>query len=234
MSDKEIQSDKKMISENDLLSETKAETKAEMDTISKQILELQEKSELTKSEKRRLSRCNKLLRGAVSMVNDIVLMNPEIVTAIGLLMFFATMTVRKGFLTMLLAHIMFCTPYVMLTVAPRLRSLDPNLADAALDLGCNPLQAILKVIVPQLMPGITAGALIAFTMSFDDFVISYFVTGNGVQNISIMVYTMSKRVNPSINAISTLVIVIITIALILINVLPPLWAKLNKKKEETA
>lgn len=181
-----------------------------------------------------LSRCNKLLRGTVNMINDIVLMNPDIVTAIGLLMFFATMTVRKGFLTLLLAHIMFCTPYVMLTVAPRLRSLDPNLADAALDLGCNPLQAIIKVIVPQLMPGITAGALIAFTMSFDDFVISYFVTGNGVQNISILVYTMSKRVNPSINAISTLVIVIITIALILINVLPPLWQKLNKKKEETA
>lgn len=181
-----------------------------------------------------LSRCSKLLRGAVNMINDIVLMNPDIVTAIGLLMFFATMTVRKGFLTLLLAHVMFCTPYVMLTVAPRLRSLDPNLADAALDLGCNPLQAIIKVIVPQLMPGITAGALIAFTMSFDDFVISYFVTGNGVQNISILVYTMSKRVNPSINAISTLVIVIITIALILINVLPPLWAKLNKKKGETA
>lgn len=181
-----------------------------------------------------LSRCNKLLRGTVNMINDIVLMNPDIVTAIGLLMFFATMTVRKGFLTLLLAHVMFCTPYVMLTVAPRLRSLDPNLADAALDLGCNPLQAIIKVIVPQLMPGITAGALIAFTMSFDDFVISYFVTGNGVQNISILVYTMSKRVNPSINAISTLVIAIITIALILINVLPPLWAKLNKKKEETA
>lgn len=181
-----------------------------------------------------LSRCNKLLRGTVNMINDIVLMNPDIVTAIGLLMFFATMTVRKGFLTLLLAHIMFCTPYVMLTVAPRLRSLDPNLADAALDLGCNPLQAIIKVIVPQLMPGITAGALIAFTMSFDDFVISYFVTGNGVQNISILVYTMSKRVNPSINAISTLVILIITIALILINVLPPLWQKLNKKKEETA
>jgi spermidine/putrescine transport system permease protein len=180
-----------------------------------------------------LSRCRKLLRGAVSMVNDIVIMNPDIVTGIGLLMFFATMTVRKGFLTLLLAHIMFCTPYVMLTVAPRLRSLDPNLADAALDLGCNPLQAITKVIVPQLMPGITAGALIAFTMSFDDFVISYFVTGNGVQNISILVYTMSKRVNPSINAISTLVVAIITIVLILINVLPLLRQKINRKKEES-
>lgn len=181
-----------------------------------------------------LSRCNKLLRGAVGMINDLVIMNPDIVTAISLLMFFATMTVRKGFLTLLLAHIMFCTPYVMLTVAPRLRSLDPNLADAALDLGCNPLQAIFKVIVPQLMPGITAGALIAFTMSFDDFVISYFVTGNGVQNISILVYTMSKRVNPSINAISTLVIVIITLVLVLINLLPLVRRKLSTgtKKEE--
>lgn len=182
-----------------------------------------------------LSRCRKLLRGTVNMINDIVILNPDIVTAISLLMFFATLMVNKGFLTLLLAHVMFCTPYVMLTIAPRLRSLDPNLADAALDLGCNPLQAIFKVIVPQLMPGITAGALIAFTMSFDDFVISYFVTGNGVQNISILVYTMSKRVNPSINAISTLVIVIITVALLLVNLVPPLLRRLNgAKKEETA
>lgn len=180
-----------------------------------------------------LSRCGKLLRGAVGTVNDLVLMNPEIVTGIGLLMFFSTMVVKKGFLTMLLAHIMFCTPYVMLTVAPRLRTLDPNLADAALDLGCTPLQAITKVIVPQLMPGITAGALIAFTMSFDDFVISYFVTGNGVQNISILVYTMSKRINPSINAISTLVIVIITLVLVLINLLPLLRSRMLKKEEDS-
>lgn len=181
-----------------------------------------------------LSRCRKLLRSSVNMINDIVILNPDIVTAISLLMFFATLMVNKGFLTLLLAHIMFCTPYVMLTIAPRLRSLDPNLADAALDLGCNPLQAIFKVIVPQLMPGITAGALIAFTMSFDDFVISYFVTGNGVQNISILVYTMSKRVNPSINAISTLVIVIITVALLLVNLVPPLLRRLSgAKKEET-
>ncbi len=181
-----------------------------------------------------LSRCRKLLRSSVNMINDIVILNPDIVTAISLLMFFATLMVNKGFLTLLLAHIMFCTPYVMLTIAPRLRSLDPNLADAALDLGCNPLQAIFKVIVPQLMPGITAGALIAFTMSFDDFVISYFVTGNGVQNISILVYTMSKRVNPSINAVSTLVIVIITVALLLVNLVPPLLRRLSgAKKEET-
>ena len=167
-----------------------------------------------------LSKCRKPLRMAVHMINDLPIMNPEIVTAIGLLMFFATMEINKGFMTLLMAHIAFCTPYVMLSITPRLRMLDPNLADAALDLGANPWQALWYAIIPQLSPGILAGALIAFTMSFDDFIISYFVTGNGVQNISILVYTMSKRINPSINAISTLVIVIITVVLILVNVIP--------------
>ncbi len=144
-----------------------------------------------------LSKCSRPLRSAVSMINDLPIMNPDIVTAIGLLMFFATMEISKGFVTLLLAHVAFCTPYVMLSITPRLRTLDPNLADAALDLGANPWQALWHAIIPQLMPGIVSGALIAFTMSFDDFVISYFVTGNGVQNISILVYTMSKRINPS-------------------------------------
>ena len=121
---------------------------------------------------------------------------------------------------MLAAHVMFCIPYVMLSVSPKLRSLDPNLADACMDLGATPWQALTKVIVPQIMPGIISGALIAFTMSFDDFIISYFVTGNGVSNISIMVYTMSKRINPSINALSTIIILLITIALVLINIIP--------------
>lgn len=180
-----------------------------------------------------LSKCSKPLRRTVNMVNDLPIMNPEIVTAIGLLMFFATMEISKGFMTMLLAHIAFCVPYVMLSITPRLRTLDPNLADAALDLGANPWQAMWHAIIPQLAPGIFAGALIAFTMSFDDFVISYFVTGNGVQNISILVYTMAKRVNPSINAISTLVIVIITAVLLLINLIPMIRDRaMNHKKEE--
>jgi len=119
----------------------------------------------------------------------------------------------------------------MLSVMPKIRSLDPNLADAAMDLGATPWQALVKVIVPQIAPGIFSGALIAFTMSIDDFIISYFVTGSGVKNLSIMVYTMSKRVNPSINAISTLVVVIITAALIVINVVPIVAAKREKKEE---
>ena len=175
-----------------------------------------------------MSKSKKVLRNLVEQVNNLPIMNPEIVTAIGLLMFFSTLGIEKGFLTLLLAHIMFCIPYVILSVMPKLRSLDPNLADAAMDLGATPFQALTKVIVPQIMPGIVSGALIAFTMSFDDFIISYFVTGNGVQNISILVYTMSKRVNPSINALSTLVIVLITIALIVVNVLPVIREKQGK------
>ncbi len=175
-----------------------------------------------------MSRSKKILRNLVEQVNNLPIMNPEIVTAIGLLMFFSALGIEKGFLTLLLAHIMFCTPYVILSVMPKLRSLDPNLADAAMDLGATPFQALTKVIVPQIMSGIVSGALIAFTMSFDDFIISYFVTGNGVQNISILVYTMSKRVNPSINALSTLVIVLITVALIIVNVLPVIREKQGK------
>lgn len=181
-----------------------------------------------------LSKSRKVVKNLVEQVNEIPIMNPEIVTAIGLLMLFSTLHVTKGFVTMLLAHVMFCIPYVILSVGPKLRTLDPNLAEAAMDLGCTPWQALYKVIVPEIMPGIISGALIAFTMSFDDFIISYFVTGNGVQNISIKVYTMSKRVNPSINALSTLVIVIITISLIMVNVVPVISAKRQKKLEEKA
>ena len=181
-----------------------------------------------------LSNCRKLVRGTMEQVNNLPISNPDIVTAIGLLMFFSMIGVKKGFATMLLAHVMFCIPYVMLSVMPKLRSLDPNLADAALDLGATPWQALTKVIVPQIMPGIISGALVAFTMSFDDFIISYFVTGNGVNNISILVYTMSKRVNPSINALSTLIIGIITIVLVIVNVIPMLKDWREKKAKEKA
>lgn len=177
-----------------------------------------------------LSKSKKIVRQLVEQVNNLPMMNPEIVTAIGLMLLFITFRVEKGYMTMLLAHIAFCIPYVMLSVMPKIRSLDPNLADAAMDLGATPWKALIKVIVPQITPGIVSGALIAFTMSVDDFIISYFVTGRGVKNLSIMVYTMSKRMNPSINAVSTLVVVIITIVLILINVIPLIAAKREKRE----
>ena len=175
-----------------------------------------------------LSKSRKVVQKMVERINDLPVMNPDIVTAISLLMFFSVLTVKKGFGTLLIAHIMFCVPYVMLSVTPKLRSLDPNLIDAAMDLGATPFQALTKVIVPQIKPGIVSGALIAFTMSFDDFVISYFTTGNGVNNISILVYTMSKRVNPSINALSTIVILLITLVLGVVNIVPIVREKREK------
>lgn len=175
-----------------------------------------------------LSKSRKVVQKMVERINDLPVMNPDIVTAISLLMFFSVLTVKKGFGTLLIAHIMFCIPYVMLSVTPKLRSLDPNLIDAAMDLGATPFQALAKVIVPQIKPGIVSGALIAFTMSFDDFVISYFTAGNGVNNISILVYTMSKRVNPSINALSTIVILLITLVLGVVNIVPIVREKREK------
>lgn len=175
-----------------------------------------------------LSKSKKVIRNIMDQVNNLPMMNPEIVTAIGFMLLFITFNVEKGYMTMLLAHIAFCIPYVILSVMPKIRSLDPNLADAAMDLGATPWQALRKVIVPQIAPGIVSGALIAFTMSVDDFIISYFVTGRGVKNLSIVVYTMSKRVNPSINAVSTLVVVIITIVLLIINLAPVVAARSRK------
>ena len=178
-----------------------------------------------------LSSSRKIIRNIMEQVDNLPMMNPEIVTAIGFMLLFITFQVEKGYVTMLLAHIAFCIPYVILSVMPKIRALDPNLADAAMDLGATPWKALTKVIVPQITPGIVSGALIAFTMSVDDFIISYFVTGQGVKNLSIVVYTMSKRVNPSINAVSTLVVVIITIVLLIVNIAPIIAAKKSARSE---
>lgn len=176
-----------------------------------------------------ISKHKSIIKSTFLSVNNLPVQNPEIVTAIGFMLLFSSMAVfKRGYATMLIAHITFCIPYVILTVLPKLRSLDPSLADAAMDLGATPLKALTKVILPQLSSAIISAALIAFTMSFDDFVISYFVTGNGVSNISILVYTMSKRINPSINALSTIIVAVITLALVSINVVPVFF---NKSKE---
>ena len=119
-----------------------------------------------------ISKSKKIVRDLMEQINNLPIMNPEIVTAIGFMLLFITFHVEKGYVTMLLAHIAFCIPYVMLSVMPKIKSLDPNLADAAMDLGATPWQALTKVVVPQITPGIVAGALIAFTMSVDDFIIS--------------------------------------------------------------
>ncbi len=178
-----------------------------------------------------LSKSRKVLKEIILNVNNIPIMNPDIVTAIGLMILFSSIKMEKGYMTMLLAHVAFCTPYVITSVYPKVRNLDPNLANAAMDLGATPFQALTKVIIPMLKEGIFAGILLAFTMSFDDFVISYFVTGNGVQNISIIVYNMTKRTNPTINALSTIVVLVIAVTLILVNVIP---AIVNNRKNKQA
>ena len=181
-----------------------------------------------------LSRSRKILREWLLNVNNMPIMNPDIVTAIGLMILFTSMRLERGYLTMLLAHIAFCTPYVITSVYPKVRSMDHNLANVAMDLGATPFQALTKVIIPMLKPGIFAGMLLAFTMSLDDFVVSYFVTGNGVSNISIVVYNMTKRTNPTINALSTLLILVVVLILVGVNVIPALAKKRHKKVEMSA
>ena len=178
-----------------------------------------------------LSKSGKYLRSSVERINELPIMNPDIVTGVSLLLLFSVFFhFQRGWFTMLLAHIMFCTPFVILSILPKLRTLDPNLIDAALDLGCTPFQAMIKVIIPQITPSIIAGALIAFTMSFDDFIISYFTTDSD-NNISTLVYSLSTRMDPSIYALSSIIIFIITAMLIIINIIPIINDKLNKKKQ---
>ena len=122
---------------------------------------------------------------------------------------------KLGFITMLLAHITFSIPYVILSVLPKVRQLPDNIEEAAMDLGATPMYALRKIILPQIKPGIISGFLIAFTMSIDDFIISFFNTGNGVTNLSIEVYSMAKRgIKPEINALSTLMFLVVLITII--------------------
>ncbi len=167
-----------------------------------------------------LSKSRKIIRDVVLNINNIPILNPDIVTAISLMILFSSAMITKGYMTMLVSHIAFCTPFVITSVYPKVRQLDPSIADAAMDLGATPFEALIKVIIPMLRDGIYAGILLAFTMSFDDFVISYFVTGNGVENISITVYNMTKRTNPTINALSTIVILVIALLIIMSRVIP--------------
>ena len=177
-----------------------------------------------------LSKARPLIRNVVLEINNLPVMNPDIVTAIGLMLLFLSLRIQRSIVTLTLAHITFCIPYVILSVLPKLRQLDDNVAEAALDLGANPWQALTKVILPQISSAIFSGALIAFSMSFDDFVISFFTAGVDVQNISMYVYSM-KRFNPSVNALSTLIMVTVALILILANLIPALKEKKNKKED---
>ena len=134
------------------------------------------------------------------------------------MLLYAMVNIQLGYLTLLLSHIAFCVPYVVLSVMPKLRQLDPNLAEAAQDLGATPMQGFFKVILPDIMPGVFSGFIMALTMSIDDFVVSFFTTGSGVSNLSITIYTMAKRgISPKINALSTIIFACVFVLLIGLN-----------------
>lgn len=159
-------------------------------------------------------------------------LNPDIVTGIALMLFFIAIglktNLRLGFTTMLLAHITFCIPYVILCVMPKLKQLNNSVYEAAIDLGATPFQALYKVILPEIFPGVITGMLLAFTLSLDDFVISYFTTGNGVSNLSITIYSMTRRgVKPEINALSTIMFLAVLILLLIVN------GRMNKNNKPT-
>ena len=156
-------------------------------------------------------------------LNNIPMINPEIVTGISMMLMFvaiyrATGLLQPGFLTLLLAHITFCIPYVVLQVMPKLRQMNKHMYEAALDLGCHPLPAFFKVVLPEIMPGVITGSLMAFTMSLDDFVISYFNSGSTAQNLSVTIYSMTKKpITPEINALSTLMFGSVLVLLVIVN-----------------
>ncbi len=160
----------------------------------------------------------KSLKKSILSVSYIPVLNPDIVTGISLMLLFLLFKIKLGFTTMLLAHITFGIPYVILSVLPKLKQSSGNLYEAALDLGATPMQALTKVILPDIKPGIITGFMLAFTMSVDDFVISFFTTGNGVSNLSIEIYSMAKmRISPKINALSTLMFVVVMLLLVIIE-----------------
>ena len=161
---------------------------------------------------------NGKVRGLLLNINYLPVLNPDIVTGVALMSLYVFIKLEFGFTTMLLSHIVFDIPYVILSVLPKLKQLPANIEDAAMDLGATPWYALRKVVLPQIKPGIVSGMLIAFTMSIDDFVISFFTTGNGVTNLSIEIYSMTRRgLTPEINALSTLMFASVLILLLLSN-----------------
>lgn len=156
-------------------------------------------------------------------VNNVPVVNPDIITGVSLMLLFVFVrsftNIELGFFTLLLAHITFDVPYVILSVMPKLRSLNKHLFEAALDLGATPMTAFRRVILPEIMPGVVSGALLAFTMSIDDFVISYFTAGSSVQTLPMTIYSMTrKHISPEINAVSTLLFLTVLLLLVIINI----------------
>ncbi len=188
----------------------------------------------------------KWIKNATMQVTNIPMMNPDIVTGISMMLLFITVGTLinaniLGFGTILIAHITFSLPYVILSVMPKLRQLDPNLTEAALDLGCTPMQAFLKVELPAILPGIISGMIMAFTLSLDDFVISYFTTGASFKTFPTYIYSLVKKpFKPNIYALSSIMTIAVLILLIVSNIISakgessgkPAKVKRSRKREK--
>ena len=169
---------------------------------------------------------SRYLRSLMDSVTNIPMINPDIITGISLMLMFVFVgrlfgaATSLSFWTMLIAHVTFCLPYVILQVLPKLQQMDRSLPEAAMDLGCTPLRAFLKVEIPEIMPGVITGMIMAFTLSLDDFVISYFTAGNGFQTLPIRIYNMTKKtVTPKMYALATIIFFVILALLILSNLI---------------
>lgn len=170
-----------------------------------------------------IHRMKKKPRSLIMNISYIPIINPEIITGVSLMLFFRVfvdfLNLKFGFLTLIIAHITFNVPYVIFSVMPKLKQMDPHLIEAAQDLGCNERQAFIKVAIPQILPGVLSGFLLAITYSIDDFVISYFNSGTSVETLPITIASMTRRkVSPEINALSALIFVIVAVILIIKNI----------------
>lgn len=178
-----------------------------------------------------------VVKSSVMTVTNIPMMNPEIVTGVSMMLLFVFIgsilgaSGVLGFWTLFIAHVTFSLPYVILNVLPKLRQTDANLSQAAQDLGCPPIKAFIKVILPSILPGVIAGLIMAFTLSFDDFIISYFVSGPKLQTLPIRIFSMTKkRVTPDMYALSTIMFIVILVLLVLVNVLQAQGDNRKEKK----
>jgi len=157
----------------------------------------------------------------INLLNDIPMLNPDIITGISLFLLFVSLGISQGYTTVVLAHIAFCTPYVVLNVMPRLQQMNPNIYEAALDLGATPFQALRKIIIPEIRPGMISGFILAFTLSIDDFAVTLFTKGNeGLETLSTYIYADARKggLTPELRPLSTIIFVVVLLLLIIINV----------------
>ena len=166
-----------------------------------------------------LNKMNKKLRSVFMTLNYLPMVNPDIIIGVSLMLLFSYLRIEFGVSTLLLAHITFSVPYVVLNVMPKLRAMDKHIYEAALDLGCSPLQAYFKVVIPEILPGILSGFVMALTLSIDDFIVSYFVNGSASQPLPLAIYSQTRRrVTPKINALSTIIFVVVLGILVINNI----------------